>query len=344
MLRAVIFLAALTLSGAGGATATPTVSQLVGQHLIVRMPGRVPSADFLARIRRGEIGGVVLFQTNGGEAQLPSLIRTLQSAARAGGRLPLLIAIDQEGGVVKRLPGPPTLPPRAMTTPAIARAQGSATGNYLRQLGITIDLAPVLDVPASRHAFIYSRAFATPPAGIAFAQGLVAAGVGASAKHFPGLGRLVTSTDDAPGTVSASRAALERDLAPFRQAIAAQVPAIMVGTAVYPAYSGKLPAAASRGVVAGLLRGTLGYRGLVLTDDLDTVAVSHRIQTTEAAVRAIAAGVDMVYVAGVGGAGGPTIGEQTYAALLAAARSGRLSSATLEASYARIAAFKQRFG
>src|SRR4051794_19070829 len=173
----------------------PTLTQLVGQHVLGRMEGTTPSAAFLARIRRGEIGGVVLFADNGGPTQIRRLVARLQGAARTGGQLPLLIAIDQEGGVVKRLPGPPTITPRAMTSPASARAQGAATAAYLRRFGITVDLAPVLDVPAQQRSFILPRAFGRSPAtvashGVAFANGLVAGRVAATAKHFPGLGRL----------------------------------------------------------------------------------------------------------------------------------------------------------
>jgi len=246
------------------------------------MQGSTPSGSFLRRIRTGQIGGVVLFQNNATESQVPGLVAKLQAAAHAGGQLPLVIAVDQEGGLVKRLPGPPTLAPAAMHTATVAKAQGVATGRYLHRLAINVDLAPVLDVPASSSAFIFSRAFSTSPAavasnGVAFAQGLVAGGVAATAKHFPGLGRLTESTDYAPETVHASRAALASDLTPFRKAIAAGVPAVMVGTAVYPAYGDDLPAACSPAIVTRLLRGSLHFGGVVLSDDLDTSGVSARI-------------------------------------------------------------------
>jgi beta-N-acetylhexosaminidase len=290
----------------------------------------------------------VLFQNNATAAQVPALAAKLQAPARAGGQLPLVIAVDQEGGVVKRLPGPPTLAPSAMGSAAVARAQGVATGRYLRGLGINVDLAPVLDVPSGRADFIFSRAFATSPAavgsrGVPFAQGLVAGGVAATAKHFPGLGRLTESTDYAPQTVRASKAALGGDLIPFKKAIAASVPAVMVGTAVYPAYGDDLPAACSAGIVTRLLRGSLHFKGVVLSDDLDTAGVSPRIPPTQATVQAVKVGVDMVYIAGVNGSGGDAIGEQAYAALLRAAKDGTLIHSALVASYTRIAAFKSRY-
>jgi beta-N-acetylhexosaminidase len=343
---AAILLVALGASSA--APKRPTLAQLVGQHLLVRMQGTTPSADFLGRVGRGEIGGVVLFQDNGNAAQLPPLIAKLQAAAHAGGQLPLLIATDQEGGIVKRLPGPPTLAPRSMTSATVAHAQGLATGRYLRGLSINTDLAPVLDVPASPSAFITPRAF-SPSAdlvasrGVAFAQGVTAAGVAATVKHFPGLGRVNESTDSAPATVTASAAAFARDLRPFKRAIAAHVPALMVGTAAYPAFGDSLPAACSPGVVTKLLRETLHYNGVALSDDLDTPGVSRRIRPLQAAVRAVKVGIDMVYIAGPSGSHADAIGRDAYTTLLKAAKDGTLPLASLQDSYARVAALKKRF-
>lgn len=353
MKRVSLFLAAVAgataaTAHAGPRSAAPTLGQLVGQHLLVRMQGSTPSPSFLRRIRTGQIGGVVLFQNNVIASQVPPLVASLQAAARAGGQLPLVIAIDQEGGVVKRLPGPPNLAPSAMITAGVARAQGIATGRYLRGLGINVDLAPVLDVPATSADFIFSRAFAASSTavasrGVAFAQGLVTGGVAATAKHFPGLGRLTQNTDYRPETVHASKAALAGDLIPFKKAIAAGVPALMAGTAVYPAYGDDLPAACSAAIVTRLLRGSLHFKGVVLSDDLDTAGVSARILPAQATVQAVKAGVDMVYIAGVNGSGGDAIGEQAYAALLRAARDGTLTRRALLASYNRIAALKSRY-
>jgi beta-N-acetylhexosaminidase len=339
---------ALTPSLSAGRSTQPTLAQLVGQHLLVRMRGSTPSASFLARIGRGEIGGVVLFQNNIPSAGVRSLIAELQSAARAGGQLPLLVAVDQEGGTVKRLPGPPSDAPSAMRSPSEALAQGTATGRYLKQLGIGLDLAPVLDVPASPSAFIAARTFSSSAAavgsrGVAFGEGLVRGGVAASAKHFPGLGRLIQSTDYAPGRITATRSALVRDLAPFRAAVRVRVPAIMVGTAIYPAYGSEAPAACSPAIVEGLLRHQLGFHGVVISDDLDTAGVWSSIPPPQAVVRAVQATVDMVYIAGVNGSGGDAIGEEAYTALLRAAQQRLISQSQLEASYARILRLKQQY-
>jgi beta-N-acetylhexosaminidase len=347
---AALWLVLLCAVLAGGArpASGPTLAQLAGAHVVIRMHGPVPSADLLARIRRGQVGGVVLFSNTIPPGGPLPLVRQLQAAAGAGGQPPLLIAIDQEGGGVKRLPGPPEEAPSQMRSAAVAFASGRATGRYLHGLGIGVDLAPVLDVPVSPYAFIYARAFSTDPAtvsanGVAFAQGLGNGGVAGTVKHFPGLGRLGRSTDYGPGKVAASRTALAaRDLAPFRAAIAGGVPLVMVATAVYPAYD-RVPAACSPAIVNGLLRGTLGFRGVTMSDDLATRGVSPWFDAGEATVRAVGAGIDLVYVAGNGGSGGAAVGDQAYAALLEAAKSGRLSRPLLQASYDRIFALRRRY-
>jgi beta-N-acetylhexosaminidase len=327
----------------------PTLAQLVGQQIMVRMPDSTPSASFLVRIKRGEIGSVVLFSDNYRSADgARRLIVKLRATARAGGQLPPLIAIDQEGGKVKRLPGPPTRTPSKMGRISTARAQGLATGRYLKTLGINLDLAPVLDVPASPRSFITSRAFsnnakAVGNRGTAFADGLEEGGVAAAVKHFPGLGRLTVNTDFAPGRVGASQRALARDLAPFRVAIDAGVPAVMVGTAAYRAYGGRLPAACSPKIVTGLLRQTLGFGGVTLSDDLNTAGVRPLLPFPESAVRAVKAGIDMIYVSGVDANGSDAVGRQAYAALLSAARHGDISRSQIQVSYDRILELKQQY-
>lgn len=132
--------------------AEPTLEQLVGQKLVVRMDGVTPSASLLGRIRRGEVGGIILLGFNiTTPSALIALTGQLRAAAAAGGQPPLLIAVDQEGGPIKRIPwAPPTLSPPAMGalgSASVARAQGQETGAALKALGIDIDLAPVADVP-----------------------------------------------------------------------------------------------------------------------------------------------------------------------------------------------------
>ena len=317
--------------------------QLVGERLFVRMNGTSPSRAFRARVRRGEVGGVVLFGPNiSTRAQVRRLVARLDAAARAGGMPAPLVAIDQEGGLVKRLQ---TAPPRrsapqigATNSTRVARREGLATGRSLRALGIDVDYAPVVDVPASSSSFIAPRAFGRDPRrvarmGGAFADGLQRGGVAGTLKHFPGLGSAPANTDFASAIVSAPRSRLRRELIPYR-ATGARL--VMLATAVYPAYDRGVPAAFSRRVVTGLLREDLDYKGVVVTDDLETPAVRAYTSPAEGAVRAIEAGADMALVVG-SEAGGATAFEH----MLAAAKSDRLTRERLEASHARVESLRR---
>jgi beta-N-acetylhexosaminidase len=337
--------AALAAAGADARTAAqPSAAQMVGQLLFVRMPGTTPTPDFLSRIRRGEIGGVVLYGDNFGSAGPAALVDELQAAAASGGQPRLLIGIDQEGGVVRRLPGPPTRSPQQMTATSVARAQGRATAYSLRGYGIDVDFAPVLDI--GRGGFITSRTFGSTPQdvalrGTAFARGLALGGVIASGKHFPGLGYARTNTDRAQTIVHATAPQLQADLLPYQKAIASGLPMVMVSTAIYPSLGVDIPAACAKRIVTGLLRQQLGFRGVVVTDALATPNVNAYYPTSTAAVKAIGAGVDMVIAGGGTGRTANRTSEAVYAALVDAANRGTLSRSTVSAAYARVLALKR---
>jgi len=340
----VVAVTALAANGADArAVAQPSVLRMAGQLMLVRMPGRFPSAEFLARIRRGQIGGVVLYDENYGASGPTLLVRQLQRAAAQGGQPRLLIAIDQEGGSVQRLPGPPTIAPSEMTTAAVAQAQGRETARNLRGYGIDVDFAPVLDV--GRGGFITDRTFGDTPAdvatrAVAFAHGLALGGVVATAKHFPGLGYARANTDNKRTIISASAPQLNADLLPYKRAISGGVPMVMVSTAVYPRFGIHVPAACSPTAVTQLLRERLGFHGVVVTDTLYSPAVNAYKSTPQAAVAAIAAGVDIVLP------GGSTrtsdaMSEGAYRAIVAAVKSGALPRSTVADAYARVLALKR---
>jgi beta-N-acetylhexosaminidase len=340
---AVTAVAAGTVQRAG-AGAAPGIERMVGQLMLVRMQGKTPSAAFLARVRRGELGGVVLFADNFGAGGPARLVAQLQAAAKAGGQPRLLIAVDQEGGIVKRVPGAPTLSPPEMGSAAIAEAQGEATAANLARAGVDLDLAPVLDV--GRGGFITPRTFGATPAAVAargpaFAAGLARGHVLATAKHFPGLGYASLNTDKTVARVTASARQLQADWLPFRAAIRNGIPLVMMSTAVYPALGSTFPAALSPNIVADL-RG-LGFKGVVVTDALQTPAVNSVATTANAAVQAVEAGDDLVLAAGSTGDEADTDGASipAYHALVAAARSGKLRVRTVAAAYALVLALKQ---
>ena len=325
----------------------PSIAQLIGQKLVIRMDGTTPSADLLGRIGRGEIGGVILFGANiTTEAALIALIGELQTAAVDGGQPPLLIAVDQEGGPIKRIPwAPPTLSVPEMGadgTTTVAEDQGASTGTALQELGINLDLAPVADVPGSTGSFMYKakRTFSfdavrTAELADAFASGLQSAGVLPSMKHFPGLGLAAKDTDSSVVTITASRDALDAGLDPYRTAIASGIPMIMLSNATYSAFDPDNAAGWSAAICDTLLRGDLGFTGVTITDSLTGTAKARSLSPGALAIRAARAGTDMILVTG-----SEPATRSVYAALLRSATAGSIPVATLQASYDRILALK----
>ena len=332
-------------AGAGRATA-PTLEQLVGQRLVVAMTGTEPSASLLARIRAGEVGGVILFGANVRSApQVRALTRALRGAAAAGGRPRLLVAVDQEGGAFRRLRwAPPSLPAAQLGNRSEAELEriGAATGHALKAAGVDVDLAPVADVPRVAGSFVAAqeRAFATRPVragnkAAAFARGLAGVGVAATAKHFPGLGRAKESTDVTAVTIRATRAQLDADLVPFRRLIAERVPLVMLSNAVYAAL-GAEPAFRSP-ATHRLLRRDLGFTGVTITDALEASASAEGRPLGSVAILAARVGTDLLLVTG-----GERSSAGVFSELVAAARAGRLQRASLERSYGRVLALKRR--
>lgn len=257
-----------------------------------------PSPSFLARVAAGQVGGVILLGNRWTSARMTSaaIAQVQGTACRRGA--PLLVAVDQEGGTVRRLPwAAPAVAAAGMATPGRARAEASAAARALRTAGVGIDLAPVADTIASPASFLGTRSFGSDPAQVsalvrAFVDGLQAGGVAATAKHFPGLGSAAASTDDRPVRIGRSAAFLTARLAPFQAALDAGARLVMVASASYPALDASgAPALLSRPIVTGLLRETLGFDGVVVSDALDTPALR---TIANLPARAIQAGVDLL--------------------------------------------------
>lgn len=285
-----------------------TSRQLAGQRVVVGLTTTSAPKPLLRRIRRGELGGVILFSSSiRSRKQVRRLTATIQRA-RPDGVPPLIVSIDQEGGQVKRLPGPPTLsPPQlgARNDPALARRQGLATGRSLRGVGVNVNLAPVLDV--ARPGSIMrrqGRSYSGSPKrvtriGGAFAEGIGAGDVAATGKHFPGLGAATKNQDLEPNRIDLP---LERlrviDERPFEE-LAGRLPLVMMSSAIYPALSGR-PAVFSRHVVEDELRGRLKFTGVTISDALDAPAMARYGSLGHRATLAAKAGVDLLLFSGAG--------------------------------------------
>ncbi|MDX6643246.1 MAG: beta-N-acetylhexosaminidase [Solirubrobacteraceae bacterium] len=353
MLAALILLAAS--GGASGAEAPTaraaapalTLRQLVGQHMVFSYAGATPPAALVERIARGEAAGVILFRRNiASRARLRATIARLQAIPRpAGQRAPLLVMIDQEGGLVKRLSGAPRRAPAELGrsgSAVLAAGEGKATARNLRGVGVNVNLAPVLDVARAnsfqeRTQRSYGRsASLVSRLGVAFAQGLRQGRVAATAKHFPGIGVPEVDEDSVASRISLSRSTLRAiDEAPFAAASAAGIDMVMVSTAIYPAIDGRRPAMLSRRLTTDELRGRIGFRGVSITDDLETAAASRFGSPARRALLAARAGADLLLYAQ-----SYERGARAADALVASAAKGRVAREGLGRSVARVLALR----
>jgi beta-N-acetylhexosaminidase len=301
----------------------------VGELVVLRFEGtRVPSY-VRAILRRGWASGAILFHDNVvSDGQVRALARSLRAAA---GQTPIL-AVDQEGGQVRVLPWAPPVAAAAAQRPG---ADARAGARALRAAGLNVALAPVADVAAG--AALAARSFGPQPsrAVAAAVRGWRAGGVAPTVKHFPGLGRATANTDAASVTLTGPT---DADLAPFRAAIRAGVPLVMADHATYPALDRAHIASQSPAILRGLLRGRLGFRGVVMTDSMEAAAVRATGPIEQAAVRAIAAGADIVLTTGRGS------WIRVYRALLARAQADPGFRARVRESAARVIALRRTLG
>jgi beta-N-acetylhexosaminidase len=282
----------------------------VGEIVVGGFAGTALPADFERALRDGRRGGAILFKQNveGGVRQVAALTRAIRATALpSASAYPPLIGVDQEGGRVARLRAPLLeLPPMRTVASwgdlAFAERAARAVGAELAALGFTIDFAPVLDTnTCTENPVIGDRAFGSDPGscarfGVAWIRGLQASGLLACGKHFPGHGD--TSKDshvDLP-VVSQPRERLESvELEPFRAAANADVAAMMTAHVVYPALDPDRPATLSHAVCT-VLREQIGFRGVLVSDDLEMAAIAARWAIEDAAVQAVAAGCDALLV------------------------------------------------
>jgi len=331
-----------------------TDRQLAGQRVIYSYTGLTPPAELLAKIRAGQVAGVIFFSGNiSSQAQLSKVAAELQQAAMSKNdpvREPLLLMTDQEGGMVRRLPGGPAKSEKqiglSVHPASAARNAGRVAAANLRSAGLNVNLAPVLDVYRKAGNFIdqFGRSYSRDPAivsqlGADFIQAQQGKGVAATAKHFPGLGAAARSenTDLRPVTLNLSRNQIRSvDELPYRQAIAAGTKLIMVSWASYPSLGTRRPAGLASVVVQGELRTRLGYTGVTITDALEAGALRAYGGTAQRAVMAATAGMDLLLCS----VQNPSQGIDAVTALTGAYRNGSLNRTKFRDSVRRILALR----
>ena len=282
---------------------------LPGELLMVGFDGYEPGPAVVEAIMEWKVGGVILFARNiRSPQQAAELCRRLQRLRSLVSFSPLLIAVDQEGGPVARFREGVTDFPGNLALGRVdgeraACRQGKITGRELLRLGVNMNLAPVLDLysPAGSSATglrsLGSRPDRVAALGASLIRGMGDKGLIATAKHFPGKGAARVDSHRRLPVITATRAEMRaRELVPFQAAISAGVKAIMTSHAAYPAWDGGVvqPATFSRAILTNLLRKKLGYRGLIITDDLGMGAVRSQLSPEEGALRALRAGADLL--------------------------------------------------
>lgn len=320
----------------------------IGQLCMIGFEETEVTPNLRAWMQAYRPGGVILFSRNlVNSEQIAKLTNDLQALA---GDIPLLMAIDQEGGRVSRLPSDFTIFPPAATvahsgSTELAYQAAAVTAKELRGVGMNMNMAPVLDIHTNpANPIIGNRAFGTEPEqvcrmGAATIAGLHNHRVLACGKHFPGHGDTSTDSHIELPIVHASRKQLEdRELKPFYYAIDHGLQAMMTAHVHYPALDPTYPATLSSTILSGLLRQQAGFSGVILSDDLEMRAILDHAAVGDAAIRSLQAGADMLLICK-----DRTLATDTYDALRRAVTSQELDPIQVEASLARIHAVKQQF-
>lgn len=341
--------------------AAMTLEQKAAQVLIVTFDGRSLTPGTSRLLEEAAPGGLLLLGANIGDMnELRALTASLQEAAAANGAPGLFLAVDQEGGIVRRVTaGVPDLPSaRALgsgSSPAVARALALMTGAGLQAQGVNMVFAPVADVVTDPASFLYERSYSGIPRVVsqfvaAVTDGYESAGLVAVVKHFPGHGSTPEDSHySTPISDHPEHYFRVAHLPPFRAAFAAGAEGVMMGHFIATAFDPVRPVSLSPAVIRGLLRGDLGFAGLVVSDDLEMGgATSSRPDRGErasmaelkaAAVAALEAGCDLLISTGTR--------ERQKAlreGIVEAVRSGRLPLRILEEAVLRILTYKQAHG
>lgn len=334
------------------------LEQQIGQFFYIGLPGRELDGEARALLTEVQPGGVIIFGRNVGN---PRQLRSLLDGARELLPVEPLLGVDQEGGLVDRLrkiftPMPSARVIRQHGDLAAARTLGRTTGEALRMLGFNMNFAPVMEIMTEERDLLsnglYSRSFGRSPGEVlgyttVYLRGLQRAGCAGCLKHFPGIGAgEVDSHESMPLVPLTHDDLVAQDLAPYIELFQRRddrVRCVMVSHGGFPnidiqkELAGGViePASLNYDIVTRLLREELGYKHLVITDDLEMGAISRHCEIEEAAVRAFNAGEDMLAICAR-----PDAIRRGYHALLEAVRKGEITRERMRASLRRIAAFK----
>ena len=334
------------------------LEQQIGQFFYIGLPGTELDTQTRALVSEVRPGGIIVFGRN---VASPEQLRALLDGARELLSVEPLLGIDQEGGLVDRMrriftPMPAARVIRQHGDLAAARTLGRVTGEVLRMLGFNMNFAPVMSIMTDERDLLsnglYSRSFGRSPGEVlgyttVYLRGLQGAGCLGCLKHFPGIGSgEVDSHEEMPLVRLSHDDLIAQDLAPYIELFQRKddrVRCVMISHGGFPNVDIKKettggliePASLNESIVTKLLREELGYRHLVLTDDLEMGAIARHCEIEEAVVRAFLAGEDMLLICAH-----PEIIRRGYHGLLKAARDGQLPKERIRGSLRRIAAFK----
>lgn len=342
----------------------PTLREKIGQLLIVGFRGSRPEecGPIVRDILEHQIGGIVLFdQEMAGQSitrrniESPSQVRDLVRHLQARARVPLLVSIDQEGGRVNRLKPDYGFPESLsheelgrLDQPGETHRHAETTAKTLADLGINLNLAPVVDLDANPDNPIIrgkGRSFSGDPDRVTrhaaeFIKAHRTQGVLTCAKHFPGHGS--ASGDTHLGLVDVTNTWSEQELIPFRQLIKAGLCDMIMSAHVFNAkLDPEYPATLSRAVITGLLRESLGFQGVIASDDLEMKAIASHYSLENSVPTAVNAGVDMLCF-GNNLSYDPDIAPKAIEILLHAVESGRIKETRIDASHRRVQALKRK--
>ena len=327
-----------------------TLQQKLGQMFVTGFPAESINDSFIQLVKEQKLGNVILFKANLTDyAQTLQLSRDLHRLIRSQTGVPPFITIDEEGGVVSRLPEDMPKMPSAMALSSLKDPQKVyratlRSGQLLRGLGINFNLAPVLDINSNpQNPVIGIRSYGQNPQdtwtyAAQALQGYLDAGVMCSGKHFPGHGDTMADSHlELPSSGKTLDQLRQTEMFPFAQAVKAGLPGATIAHVVYSTLD-DVPATMSRKIVTGLLRQELGFQGLIISDCMEMNAISRTYGIEEGVIRAVQAGIELIFVSHL-----HDKVRSSMEALAAAVELGRVPMAVIDAAVERILTYKQQY-